>query len=107
VTAWKTLRGTATDGQTGVKKVSLRAVEKRGTAWFGYNAKTHTWVKAGSQAKAFEASKALGLQTDSLGRWTATLSKLRKGTLVLKVRALDHVKNRSATLTRQATLTKP
>lgn len=107
VTAWKTLRGTATDGQTGVKKVSLRAVEKRGTAWYGYNAKTHTWVKAASQAKAFEASKALGLKTDSLDRWTATLSKLRKGTLVLKVRALDHVKNRSATLTRQATLTKP
>jgi 5'-nucleotidase len=106
VQAWKTVRGKATDAQTGVKSVWLKAVEKRGAAWYGYNATTHAWVKAASKAKAFKKAKAFNRTTNDLGRWTAKLGHLKKGTLVLKVRATDHVHNRS-TLTRQATLTKP
>jgi hypothetical protein len=105
--AWRTLRGKATDAQTGIKSVWLKAVEKRGGAWFGYNATTHTWVEAASKAKAFKKAKPFHRTTDASDRWTATLSKLKKGTLVLKVRATDRVNNRSATLTRKATLTKP
>jgi hypothetical protein len=106
VKAWKTLRGKATDGQTGVKKVSLKAVEKRGASWFGYNAKTQKWIKAASKAKAFAVSKAFGLKTDARHRWAAKLAGLKKGTLVYKVWAVDQVGNRSATVTHSATLTK-
>lgn len=107
VRAWKTLRGKATDTQTGVKRVWLKAVEKRGGTWFGYNAATHTWLKAATKAKAFSRSKAFRLKTDDRHRWAAKLAKLRKGILVYKVRAIDQVKNRSVTLTHRARLTKP
>jgi hypothetical protein len=106
VTAWKTLRGKATDAETGVKSVWLKAVEKRGTSWFGYNAATHKWVKSASKAKAFSRAKAFTRTTNAQDQWTAKLAKLRKGTLVYKVRATDHVKNRSTTVTHKADLTK-
>src|SRR5207342_996651 len=57
VKAWKTLRGKATDAGTGVKSVWLKAVEKRKAGWFGYNAATHTWVKAATKTKAFKKAK--------------------------------------------------
>jgi PKD domain len=106
VKAWKTLRGKAVDSETGVKKVSLRAVEKRGGAWYGYNAGTKKWLKASTQAKAFDRSKAFSLKTDAQHRWSATLAGLRKGTLVYKVRAKDRVGNASKALTHQAKLTR-
>jgi hypothetical protein len=106
VKAWKKLRGTATDAETGVKSVWLKAVEKRGAKWFGYNASTHTWVKAKSKAKAFAKAKPFTRVTNAQHQWTAKLAKLRKGTLIYKVRATDQVKNRSVTLTHKATLTK-
>jgi hypothetical protein len=108
VKAWKTLRGTATDAPgTGVKRVSLRAVEKRGAAWFGYRPATKTWVKAATKARAFQKGRAFTLTTNAQNRWTATLAGLRKGALVYKVLATDQVANASATLTHKASLTKP
>jgi hypothetical protein len=106
VKAWKTLRGTATDAGTGVKNVWLKAVEKRRSGWFGYNAVTHTWVKAATKKKAFSKAKPIVRTTNAQHQWTARLAKLAKGTLVYKVRATDLVGNRSATITRTATLTK-
>jgi hypothetical protein len=106
VKAWKTLRGTATDAGTGVKRVWLKAVEKRRSGWFGYNAATHTWAKAATKTKAFKKAKPFNRTTNAQHRWTAKLAKLAKGTLVYKVRATDLVGNRSATITRTATLTK-
>jgi hypothetical protein len=107
VKAWKTLRGKATDAPgTGVKRVSLRAVEKRGTAWYGYRPATKTWVKAATRAGAYQKGRAFTLTTDAQNRWSATLAGLRKGTLIYKVSATDRVKNVSATLTHKATLTR-
>ena len=106
VKAWKTLRGKATDAGTGVKSVWLKAVEKRKAGWFGYNAATHTWVKAATKTKAFKKAKPFNRTTNAQHRWTAKLAKLAKGTLVYKVRATDMVGNRSATVTRTAKLTK-
>lgn len=106
VKAWKNVHGKATDAQTGVRSVWVKAVEKRGHAWYGYNAKTHVWVKAATKAKAYKLAKAFHRPTDAQHRWTAKLAKLKKGTLVLKVRATDRVGNRSATKVRKATLTK-
>ena len=105
VKAWRTLRGKATDAQTGVKNVSLRAVEKRGGVWFGYNASTQKWLKATSKAKAFGRSKAFSLRTNALHRWAAPLAGLTKGTLVYKTRVIDQVGNRSGTVTHSAKLT--
>jgi hypothetical protein len=106
VKAWRTLRGKATDTGTGVKSVRLKAVEKRGGTWFGYNAVKGSWVKAGDRAKAFTRSKASTLTTNARHRWAAKLIKLRKGTLVYKVRAADQVHNRSVTMTHKTTLTR-
>jgi hypothetical protein len=105
VRAWKTLRGKATDAQTGVKTVSLKAVEKRGSVWYGYNASTQKWVKAATKAKAYARSVAFSRRTDPQNRWSAKLVGLRKGTLVYKVKAVDRVGNASATVTHKATLT--
>jgi hypothetical protein len=93
VRAWKTLRGKAIDAQTGVAKVSLRAVEKRGRAWYGYNATTKKWVKTRTEAKAFSRAKPFALTTDARNRWSASLVRLTKGTLVYRVQAADHVGN--------------
>jgi hypothetical protein len=106
VKAWRTLRGKATDAGTGVKSVWLKAVEKRGAAWYGYNATTHAWAKAKTKTKAFSKAKAFSLTTNARHQWAAKLVKLRKGTLVYKVRATDQVNNTSAILTRTARLTR-
>jgi hypothetical protein len=107
VRSWRTLRGKATDSKgTGVKSVSLRAVEKRGKVWYGYNATTKKWVKARTKTKAFSLSRAFTLKTTSTHTWAATLVKLTKGTLVYKVRATDLVKNTSAWVSHTATLTR-
>jgi hypothetical protein len=107
VRAWKTLRGKATDAAgTGVKNVTLRAIEKRGTRWFAYKTTTRTWVRATTKAKAFAKSGTLTMGTNLRHRWVGKLVGLRKGTLVYKVRATDNVGNVSAALTRSAKLTK-
>jgi hypothetical protein len=107
VRVWRLLRGTATDTSgTGVKKVGLRAVEKRGTKWFGYRPATKTWVKAASKAAAFKKGRAFALTTNLRHRWAATLAGLRKGTLVYKVSATDRVGNASPVVIHKVTLTK-
>lgn len=106
VRAWKTLRGKATDAQSGVAKVALKAVERRRGAWFGYNARTKKWVRTTTKAKAFAKAKPFVLATNARHRWTASLVGLRKGRLVYRVRATDHVGNVSTTRTHQAALTR-
>ncbi|WP_151084622.1 PKD domain-containing protein [Nocardioides cynanchi] len=106
VRAWKTLRGTANDAGVGVKKVSLRAVEKRGTAWFAYQRTTKTWVKAATKAKAFAKTGALSMTTSASHAWAGKLVGLRKGVLVYKVKATDQVGNTSAALTHKVRLSK-
>lgn len=107
VKAWTTLRGKATDTNgTGVKVVSLRAVEKRGTVWYGYQATTKRWVKAATMAKAFARSRAFALHTSATNAWAGKLAGLRKGTLVYKVKATDNVGNVSGIVTHKASLTR-
>ncbi|HEY2880674.1 PKD domain-containing protein [Nocardioides sp.] len=106
VRAWKTLHGTATDtAGTGVKRVRLRVVEKRGGHWYGYRPATNSWVKAASKAKAFARGRGFSLTTNPRHRWAATLSRLTKGTLVYRVSAIDRVGNTSKLVTHTARLT--
>jgi hypothetical protein len=100
--SWKTLRGTATDAGTGVRKVKVQAVERRGTTWFGYNAKTHRWTKATTKAQAFAKARALKVKPNSRHQWAAKVAHLHQGTLVYTVSATDRVANTSATLTHKA-----
>jgi hypothetical protein len=106
VRAFRTLRGKVTDAGTGVKSVTLKAVEKRGRAWYGYNAKTKKWVKAASKARAFAVARALRPVPTATHTWSAALRGLTKGTLVWKVAASDLVGNTSVPLSHQAALTK-
>jgi hypothetical protein len=105
VKAWRKLHGKATDVGTGVKRVSVKVVEKRKSHWYGYNAKTHRWVKAASKAKAFARSKVIFRKTNSHHQWTAKVPGLRKGKLVVRARAVDRVGHHSSTVTRKASLT--
>jgi hypothetical protein len=106
VKAWKTLRGKATDTQTGVKNVRVRAIEQRGRTWYGYNATTKKWRKARTQAMAWGRSKPFSLKTDAHGLWSAKLVGLQKGNLVYQARAFDRVANHSPLLTQKAKLTR-
>ena len=107
VRAFRTVKGRATDtGGTGVAKVTVKAIEKRGTVWYGYNAKTKTWLKAATKTKALAKARAAVVRTNSRHVWAVTLRGLRKGTLVYRANAMDKVANRSATLTHKATLTR-
>jgi hypothetical protein len=107
VAAWRTLHGSATDtAGTGVKTVSLKVVEKRGTTWYGYNAVKHTWVKAATRAKAFKRSTTVTRTTNATHHWSLRLRHLTRGTLVAKAWAVDQVANRSVTVSRTATLTR-
>jgi hypothetical protein len=106
VKAWKTLRGKTTDpAGTGVKAVTLRAVQKRGTTWYAYKATTRTWVKAATKGKAFAKSGALTVRPNSRHLWAGKLIGLRTGTLVYRVGATDNVGNTSAAITHSAKLT--
>jgi hypothetical protein len=108
VKVWKLLRGKATDTNgTGVRRVHVRAVEKRGTKWFGYRPGTKTWARAATKAAAFKKARVFSLITNARHRWSATLVGLRKGTLVYKVSAVDRVRNLSGVVSHKATLTKP
>ena len=106
VNAWRTLRGKSTDDQSGVKKVTMRAVEKRTTAWYGYDAVTQRWVKAATRTRAYARSEPFVTTPDTQDRWSATLKDLRKGTLYYRARATDMVGNRSALVSRHVTLTR-
>jgi hypothetical protein len=107
VDAWRTLRGTATDAGTGVANVAVRVVQKRGTSWYGYNARTHHWVKAASRTKAFGRSAVLRVKANRRHLWAAAPAHLRRGVLVYRVWATDRAGNRSATVTHRASLTSP
>lgn len=97
VSSWKTVHGIARDGAgTGVKRVVVRVVEKRGTSWYAYRAPSKTWVRAGStKASAMRLTRA-AVASWSAGRWSTPVARLRKGTIVVTARASDRVGNTSA-----------
>ncbi|QWZ06426.1 PKD domain-containing protein [Nocardioides panacis] len=105
--AWRTLTGRVADAGTGVSFVHVRVVEKRGNAWYAYRPATHSWVKAPSKAAALRKSRAGAAVLSGSGRWTFTLPGVRRGTLVVRVVAGDHVRNTSHVLTWSQHLTHP
>ena len=106
--AWRTLTGRAGDAGTGVSFVHLRVVEKRGSAWYVYRPASHTWAKAPSRAAALRRSHAgRAVLVGAGGRWTFALPGVRRGTLVVRVVAGDHVRNTTRALTWSQQLTRP
>lgn len=98
VRSWMPLRGFAKDSGTGVRKVIVRAVEKRRGAWFAYQAPTRSWVKAGTKTRAWRASRPAAVPSVN-GAWRYRVAGLRPGQLVIRVRARDNVGNLSAVKT--------
>ena len=100
VASWRTVRGTAQDvAGMGVATVRVRAIEKRGAAWFAYRGPSRTWVKAGTKAAAMRKSRLAMVAPTATGAWSSKLVNLRKGTLVLKVQARDRAGNLSKVTT--------
>jgi hypothetical protein len=97
VRKWVTLRGKATDAATGVRKVRLRLVEKRGTTWYAYRGTTHRWVRGGkTEAAALRRTTFANVRPTATHTWSYKVSGLRKGRFVVRVQAVDNVKNASA-----------
>jgi hypothetical protein len=105
VAAWRVLKGRFGDAGSGVAFVHMRVVEKRGGTWFAYRPASHSWVKAASRAAAFRQSRAGRAVLVGASRWTYRLPGLRKGTLLMRLVAGDHVRNisRASTYTQRLT----
>ena len=95
VGSWKKPHGKATDANgTGVDPVSVRAIEKRATGWYFYQATAKTWVKVGTKTKAWSRAKAAVADPTSKGAWTVRIVGLKKGTLFVRATATDLVRQR-------------
>lgn len=106
VRKWVTLHGKARDAATGVRVVKLRLVEKRGTAWYAYRGTTRRWVRGGTtEAAALRRTTLAKARPTATHTWSYNVSGLRKGRFVVRVQAVDNVKNRSAFRTVGQTLT--
>lgn len=106
VRKWVTLRGKANDAATGVRVVKLRLVEKRGTTWYAYRGTTRRWVRGGAtEASALRRTTVAKVRPTAQLRWSYKVNGLRKGRFVVRVQAMDNVKNRSKLRTVGQTLT--
>ena len=104
VRSWRTVKGTAKDAGVGTASVALLAIEKRGDTWFAYSATTKTWTKAGTKGKAWTKAVAVAGVMDA-SSWTARLTGLRQGKLLLRASGSDNVGNISKLVVRAAKLT--
>lgn len=97
VRKWVTLHGKARDAATGVRVIKLRLVEKRGSAWYAYRGTTRRWVRGGTtEAAALRRTTLAKTRPTAKNTWSYNVSGLRKGRFVVRVQAVDNVKNRSA-----------
>lgn len=98
VSSWRVLRGASSDGAgTGVRFVTLRVIEKRGSAWFAYRAGSHSWVRATSRAAALRRASATRVVPSSSKTFQERLYGLRRGLLEVRFTATDRAGNRSGT----------
>jgi hypothetical protein len=109
VSRWTTLRGHSRDAGTGVGRVRLRAIERRNGVWYAYRPATHRWVRAGrTTLSAWNRSRLARVSVARLTHtWSVPLHRLRRGLLVYKASARDHVGNVSAWKTHRQRLTRP
>jgi PKD repeat protein len=105
-TAWRVLKGHATDGAgTGLATVRVRAIERRGAVWYAYRARTHSWVRAGSRAAALRKTGAGRAVIAGSTQWSYRLPGVRRGSLVVRLVARDKVGNTSRVLSYSQLLT--
>ena len=96
--SWRFLRGAASDGSgSGVRYVTLRVIEKRGSTWFAYRASSHSWVRATSKAAALRRASATRVVPSSTNAFHERLYGLRRGLLEIRFTATDRAGNRSGT----------
>lgn len=100
---WRAVRGTAADTGTGVATVTISAIEKTAKGWRAYVG--GRWVKASTKAQAWKRAKTISVRPVA-GAWKVRLAKLKKGKLLVRVRGVDNVGNRTAVIGRAQRLTK-
>jgi hypothetical protein len=107
VRSWLPIKGVATDAGVGVRVVWIKAVEKRGTAFYAYRPVAKTWVRAGTrQAGAWSKAGLIRVVPTVKGNWQVRLAKLKLGTLTYRVTGVDRVSNKSKTLVHSQKLTR-
>lgn len=100
---WRAVRGTATDTGVGAATVSMNAIEKTAKGWRAYVG--GRWVKAGTKAKAWKLSRTITVRPVA-GVWKVRLARLKRGKLLVRVRGVDNVGNRTAVVGRAQRLTR-
>ena len=95
VRSWRTLAGSASDAGTGVDRVRVKVIEKRGARWYGYRPASGTWLVATTKNGAWRRSRAASVAPTGTGTWLTPLRHLRKGQLVVSTSGRDHVGNAS------------
>ncbi len=94
VRSWTTLKGRSRDAGTGVRKVRVKAIEKRGGIWYAYAPGRQTWVRGGAKASAaWSKAKLARVSTTPTHTWAVKLHRLRQGTLIYAVSSVDNVNN--------------
>ena len=73
---WKTLKGRATDtAGTGVARLEVRAVQKRGSSWYAFKPTTRTWVRTTTKSRAFAKAGIRKVVPTATGAWAAALPR--------------------------------
>jgi hypothetical protein len=107
VRSWTTLKGRSQDAGVGVRKVRVRAIEKRGAIWYSYRPAKRVWVRGGkTRAAAWVKAYPARVSTTATHTWSVKLNRLTKGTLVYKVSSIDHVDNATAWKVHRRALTR-
>lgn len=109
VAAWRLLHGHVADaaGGSGVQYVAVRLIEKRGSTWYAYRARSHSWVRAGTRARALRMSVPARVAPHSISLWSLRVPGLRRGSLVVQITARDRAGNTSRVLSYRQLLTRP
>jgi plastocyanin len=104
VASWRTVRGTATDAGSGVRRVTVHVVEKRAGRWYSYDG--IGWTKRTSYTSARAKAKRSTVAVSADGAWSLSLRGLTEGRLQVRAVATDHAGNTSAVRLRDARLTR-
>lgn len=99
--AWRVLRGTAIDTETGIFEVSAQVVQRRAGIWYAYDTRARKWRK-GNRSEAWTRDRFRPWMTTQRvvdGRWAMPpLAGLTKGLLSVRVEAMHNGSCRSATV---------
>jgi hypothetical protein len=95
IAGWRVVHGTVSDVGSGVRRIFVTLLQRRGDTWYYYRFGKGIWVKGrGSEAMTFTAARAGAVRPGSDGRWqTRWIHGLRLGRISVYTFGTDRVGN--------------